>query len=116
MSLGLVVLLQDLNALFIEEPALDVDVRIEVTAEDSLREVGQKLLVGAQVEDSQVLRELQRLRIQIVQVVEVMLAIVLVGQLGIDVLFQLAVVDIQHELGHHLLRIREDLKRGGKKN
>ena len=48
--------------------------------------------------------------VNLVQVGEVGLALVLVGQLVGDVLFEFAVVDVQHELGHDLLRIRKHLK------
>ena len=53
--------------------------------------------------------------VNLVQVGEVGLALVLVGQLVGDVLFEFAVVDVQHELGHDLLRIRKHLKKYEKK-
>ena len=45
------------------------------------------------------------------EIVEVGFALVLVGQLGADVFLQFAVVNVQHEFGHHLLRIWEDLQK-----
>jgi len=44
------------------------------------------------------------------QISEVGFALVFVRQLGANVLLQLAVVDVEHELWHDLLRIRKHLK------
>ena len=51
-------------------------------------------------------RELDGLRVERVEVVEVRLGVVLVGQPHGDVLLQPVVVHVQHELGHNL-RLRE---------
>lgn len=109
MTLGLVVVLQDLGALFIQEGTLNVHVRVQVALENEVRVTSQELQVRAQVELGQVLAESLSFGVQAVQVVEVSLALALVGELHGNVLFQLVMVNVQDELAHHLLGIWKDV-------